>query len=233
MKIGYLVASLLAAGAVVISLAAPLTLGHLNFLGSANDHGGHEDQNDQQDNDMDDENETMEMNETEELVPPAAGGGGWFNVKNATGVVFKDTFGLELQGNRSLWNTSGFVFQGRDASVRIQPTNFTKINLMNMTEKGKNFTMADAWGWAKANGVEGYWFHLVLVDKGNRSSDVLDLSVFKDTNKTWKMDETTPTWHWIATGLDGGMIHVVLAGEMHDEMDNDTPDEMHEDTEDD
>jgi|GEM_PF-1691293 len=168
-----------------------------------------DEENDYHDHDTDtNETNDNETNETEPVNVTAAAGGGWFMGTNGT-KAFKITFGMFVVANVSLANYSHFVLQGRNVSERIQSMNFTKILVGNET--------LEAWGWCRANGMPGYWFHLNVTDGGSRSNDTFSLEVYKDTNGNWNMDETTPMWVWMTHGLAGGNITVGLVSELHDE----------------
>ena len=202
--------------AVLVMLGAAMVPAGLNanLQGTAN---GHENNSTHA---PDDNNETE--NETAEAAP-ALGGGGWFMV-TVGNVIFKDTFGMSISMNAS---SSEFVFQGRDASVRVHSLNFTKVSFSN------NNTTVSALGWCTVNGSKGFWFNLTAMDLGNRSSDMLQLRVYKDVNKTGVMDETTPTWQWTANGLGGGQIGNSSGNESNEAADNDHDDEdrsVHEDS---
>jgi hypothetical protein len=77
-------------------------------------------------------------------------------------------------------------------------------------------------GWCTVNGNTGFWFNLTVSDNGDRSADVLQLSVYEDENGTGDMDETTPTWQWTANGLGGGQIGNAAGDEEPDDADNDS-----------
>jgi len=144
-------------------------------------------------------------NETEPKDEPVAGGGGWHAV-NVSGTIYKDTFGVHINGNSSNLSQCSFVFQARDQNATIHALNFTNIVFDNTTVE--NITYVHAWGWAKCDKTEGFWFHLVLMDNGTRANDLLDLALYEDSDKNGTMDETTPIMHWIFNGLDGGNIWV-------------------------
>ncbi len=157
-----------------------------------------------------DHNETSD-NDTGEASGPAIGGGGWFMV-TVGNVSYKDTFGMGISGNTSVG--SAFVLQGRDQSVRVHSLNFTQITFSS------NNTTVNAKGWCTVNGAAGYWFNLTAMDGGNRSSDMLALAVYKDVNHTGDMNETTPTYQWVAMGLGGGHISISPGNEDHEDADD-------------
>jgi len=156
-------------------------------------------------NDEDNEADDDDMDETSHNETLLAGGGGWHAV-NMSSTIYKDTFGVYINGNSSNWSESSFVFQARDKNATIHAVNFTNIVFDNTTVE--NMTYVHAWGWAKLNKVSGFWFHLVLMDNGTRSNDLFNLTLYKDSDGNWTMDETAPTHQWIFEGLDGGNIWV-------------------------
>jgi len=163
---------------------------------------GHNATHDDDHNATDNDTDENEMNENWTLV---AGGGGWHG-QNMSATIYKDTFGVFIVGDSGNWSNSSFVFQARDQGATLHALNFTNIVFDNTTVE--NMTFVHAWGWASYDKVKGFWFHLVLMDNGTRSNDLLDLTLYKDSDKNWTMDETTPLLHWIFDGLDGGNIWV-------------------------
>lgn len=203
----------LAAAFVMLGAAIVPSTSSVIPLGQANGHG--EFSNDA----WEDHNETGD-NETE--AAHVIGGGGWFMVV-VDNVSYKDTFGMSITENDSA--NSSFVFQGRDASIRVHSLNFTGIDFSD------NNTTASARGWCTVNGNTGFWFSLKISDNGTRSDDVFQLSVYKDKNRTGDMDEDTPTWQWIANGLGGGQIGSSAEDDEADDSDDDEVDEDDEDDE--
>lgn len=148
------------------------------------------------------DNETGDNDEMDENMTALAGGGGWYAV-DISGILYKDTFGIFI-GEVDNMTAGGFVFHARDQDATIHATNFTRIQVDNTT--GDNLTYVKVWGWATFDKSEGFWFHLVLLDNGMRSNDMVDLSIYKDTNQDWTMDESTPLIEWVFNGLGGGNI---------------------------
>lgn len=167
---------------------------------SENETGDHDNETIENDIEMED----FEANDVNGTL--LAGGGGWFEV-NMSGTIHKDTFGVFIDGDSGNWSYSGLVLQARDQQATIHGLNFTKVVFDNTTVA--NMTYVHAWGWASFDKVEGFWFHLILMDNGSRSNDLFDFALYKDTDKNWTMDETSPLLHWVANGLDGGNIWVV------------------------
>jgi hypothetical protein len=205
--------SLLAVLAMLGAALAPAAL-HANVW-NANGKQKNLANDSQDDNDHDNDNETHE-NETR--VIPSIGGGGWFAVTVGS-TTYKDTFGMFISGDSSV--PSEFVLQGRDASVRVHSWNFTKISFAN------NNTTVNAMGWCTVNGAGGYWFNLTAMDLGDRHSDKLQLTVYKDSNNNSQMDETTPAYQWTVNGLGGGQIASASMEEFRD--DSEDQDDDHED----
>jgi hypothetical protein len=205
----YAIAGLLAAMIASIFVLAALPVGSLgkaSDLGSplSNHAPGQAKKHEARDN----ENETHDWdNETDEMngnVTAIAGGGGWYAV-NMSGTLYKDTFGIFI-GEEDNMSAGEFVFHARDQDATIHSTNFTSILVDNTS--GDNLTYVKVSGWATYNKADGFWFHLVLVDNGTRSNDIVDLSIYKDTNQNWAMDEGMPLVEWIFNGLGGGNIWV-------------------------
>lgn len=144
-----------------------------------------------------DNNETGEMNDT----TPIAGGGGW-QIVNMSNVLYKDTFGCFI-GEKENMSVGGFVFQARDQGVTIHATNFTHVDVDNTSVE--NATIVTATGWALYDKSPGFWFTLVLVDNGT-AGDMLKLFIYKDLEKNWTMDETSPLLQWVFESLGGGNI---------------------------
>jgi hypothetical protein len=142
-------------------------------------------------------NETGEMNNT----TPIAGGGGWQMV-NMSDVLYKDTFGCFI-GERDNMSVGGFVFQARDQGVTIHATNITHVDVDNTSIE--NATIVTATGWALYDKTAGFWFTLVLVDNGTHG-DMLKLFIYKDLEKNWTMDESSPLLQWVFESLGGGNI---------------------------
>jgi len=130
-------------------------------------------------------------------MPNTAGGGGWFYAD-----MYKDSFGFYLNGED--WSESWLVFHGRDKMVKIQAYEFTEVSI----EEAMGYGTAHAWGWTYNNGMDGYWFHLLVTDKGKGTMDVFHLWVYQDDGNGM-MDEQTPILEWEADGLGGGNIWVV------------------------
>jgi hypothetical protein len=151
------------------------------------------------------ENETDDVDEVDVNGTLLAGGGGWHAV-NMSGTICKDTFGVFIDGDSGNWSMSSLVFQARDQGAMVHAINFTKVVFDNTTVA--NITYVHAWGWATYDKREGFWFHLVLMDNGTRTNDLVDLALYKDTDQNWTMDETSPLLHWVFNGLGGGNIWV-------------------------
>jgi hypothetical protein len=142
-------------------------------------------------------------NETEDMdnVTAIAGGGGWQMV-NMSDVLYKDTFGCFI-GEQNNMSVGGFVFQARDQGVTIHATNFTHVDVDNTSVE--NATIVTAKGWALYDKSAGFWFTLILVDNGT-TGDMLKLFIYKDLDKNWTMDESSPLLQWVFESLGGGNI---------------------------
>ncbi len=187
--------AVLIAGVFVLAAVPMGSLGKV--IGVSNDEApghGHEGKGNQT-GDNDD-------NETASNATAIAGGGGW-QVVNLSGVLYKNTFGCFIgeQDNKTVGN---FVFQARDQDVTIHATNITKVNVDNTSVE--NVTIVSAWGWALYDKMAGFWFNLILVDGGHGANDTLKLFIYKDLDKNWTMDESTPLVQWVFEGLGGGNI---------------------------
>ncbi len=195
--------ALLIAGAFVLSTAS---VGPIETVVGLDSHSNDSPANDEKNDDHEaEEAEDADVDETNVNGTLLAGGGGWHAIR-MNGKVFKDTFGIFIDGDDGNWSNSSFVFQARDQGVTIHALNFTNIVFDNKTVA--NMTYVHAWGWASYDKTEGFWFHLVMMDNGTRANDTLDLALYKDTNTNWTMDETSPLLHWIFNGLDGGNLWV-------------------------
>ncbi len=159
----------------------------------------------------DDQNETNDMNETQNMTM-AAGGGGWFIVKNPAGMMFKDTFGFSLNGSAGGANNSSLVFQARDIGATIHAIGFDNITLDNTTVAG--FWTAIATGTARAAG-QNWSFRLQVTDMGAGSKDLFNLTV----------KNATMTLTWMTAGLGGGNITVGagLPASCHEDQNMDKP----------
>jgi hypothetical protein len=201
----YAIAGLLAAliAGIFVLAAVPVgSFGMASDLGSpASDHTPAQTKKHQA---HDNENETDDADEMNGNVTAIAGGGGWYAV-NMSGILYKDTFGIFI-GEEDNMSAGEFVFHARDQGATIHSTNFTSILVDNTS--GDDLTYVKVSGWATYNKSEGFWFHLVLVDNGTRSNDIVDLSIYKDTNHNWTMDEGMPLVEWVFSGLGGGNIWV-------------------------
>ncbi|MDG6898570.1 MAG: hypothetical protein JRN24_02400 [Nitrososphaerota archaeon] len=202
------IVAVLIAAVFVLAAVPTSSLGKTLGLSAASDHqpSGEKDKqakaNDTDDNETED-NETGESEMTNATL--IAGGGGWSMV-NVSGTLYRDTFGVFVDGDSGNWSYSSLVFQARDQGAMIHATNFTDIVFDNTTVA--NVTYVRASGWATWNQEQGFWFKLVLMDNGSRSNDSFDLAIYKDANNNWTMDETTPLAHWVFNGLGGGNIWV-------------------------
>jgi hypothetical protein len=148
-------------------------------------------------------NKVCDVNQSGTTIMSSAGGGGWAAV-NMSGTIYKDTFGVFL-GLKDNLTIGGFVFQARDQGAVIHSVNLTNAKCFSSAANSSTF---DVRGWATYNKAEGFWFRLVLMDLGKGSLGILDLTLYKDLNKNWMMDEQIPLLHWIFNGLGGGNIWV-------------------------
>lgn len=141
-----------------------------------------------------------EQNENENhMMANVSGGGGWFMVKNATGAMFKDTFGFFLNANQGEFNNSSLVFQARDVHVTIHAVEFDSIVLDNTTVSGHWTATASG----KAIGGGLLWsFSLRVTDMGKGNVDRFDLMVQNGTQMLM----------WDTNGLGGGNISVMPFG---------------------
>jgi hypothetical protein len=131
-----------------------------------------------------------------EYTEGTAGGGGYYCAGE-----YKDSFGFQLDGEHLY--ESELVFQGRDEGVRVEAYDFEKV-WFSETEEG--YPVAHAKGWAYVEGTEGYWFHLMVQDRGDGIYDRVHLWVFED--KPEEGAEAEPLYHWMAHGLGGGNVWV-------------------------
>lgn len=202
--------ALIALIAILIACAFVLPAAPVNSLGKSIGLGSNskqvKDHGSDHDNEiMENEKDTDDIEEIGANGTLLAGGGGWNSVK-MSGSIFKDTFGVFIDGDSGNWSYSSLVFQARDQDSTLHALNFTNVVFDNTSVA--NMTYVHAWGWASFDDTQGFWFHLVLMDNGSRSNDLFDLALYKDTNKNWIMDETAPLLHWVFNGLEGGNIWI-------------------------
>src|SRR5512136_1889993 len=117
--------AILIACAFVLPAAPVDSLGKSIGIGSdskqVKDHGSdHDNENAEDDADMDD------IEETSGSGTLLAGGGGWHSVK-MSGSMYKDTFGVFIDGDTGNWSYSSLVFQARDQDATVHALNFTKV----------------------------------------------------------------------------------------------------------